>query len=311
MKIPSYKLLVALSIVGFSLLPSFVSASTAVAEVYVSPDAFKPDQPNFVISYEIKNNTGKTINQIQIKKPLAGFPMTFVSIDQPNFFLSGGTVVFGDTDHKLDFKNGTRFTAKVTYNIGSFDITNNPLQNNVYGNDFTGAGVVPPAVQNGHAVLLITLPSVGSPQFFTALGNDTFTLSNNPQPLGHPLDWNADNAYSNGLNGSGLTDASRIRGLFPAGPVDSLLILPLTLGNIILQSTNPSTVQIPTMPLFGKTISYPQGQLIYQNLGTSVTVLISTSLSFFILLVWSKSLYARLQRATELNSHPNDTWGLL
>jgi len=145
---------------------------------------------------------------------------------------------------------------------------------------------------------------------YNAEGNTTFKVTNTPNPMQQPLDWGRDNAYANGLNNSGISSPTAISGLFPPGPLDSLLILPVTLTTQILSAAGGMVVR-PTTSVFGTTMTFPTSTAIYGVIGSTATALISAALSFMLLYPWLKSLYHRLQRATSLKSHADDTWGVL
>lgn len=154
-----------------------------------------------------------------------------------------------------------------------------------------------------------TTPSTPFSQW-DAIGNTTFKVTNTPNPMQQPLDWGRDNPYASGLKGTGIASPTAISGLFPPGPLDSLIILPITLTNQILTAAGGTVVR-PTTTVLGHTMTFPTPAGIYGVIGTTATTMISTALSFFLLLPWLKSIYARVQRATSLDSHHNDTWGVL
>jgi hypothetical protein len=147
-------------------------------------------------------------------------------------------------------------------------------------------------------------------QQFDFIGNTTLKITNTPNPMQQPLDWGRDNPYATGLNNTQIASPTAISGLFPPGPIDSLLTLPITLMNQILTAASGS-VTLPTTTVFGRTMTFPTSAGIYGVIGTTGTGLMSAGLTFFLLFPWLKSIYGRLQRATSLESHHNDTWGAL
>jgi len=154
-----------------------------------------------------------------------------------------------------------------------------------------------------------TVPSTPFSQW-DAIGNTTFKVTNTPNPMQQPLDWGRDNPYKSGLNQSGIANPTAISGLFPPGPLDSLIVLPITLTNQILTAAGGSVVT-PSVSLFGATVTFPSASGIYGVIGTTATAFLSAGLAFFLLLPWLKHVYGRLQRATSLESHHDDTWGVL
>lgn len=154
-----------------------------------------------------------------------------------------------------------------------------------------------------------TVPSTPFSQW-DAIGNITFKITNTPNPMQQPLDWGRDNPYATGLKGTGIANPTAIVGLFPPGPIDSLITLPITLLTQILSAAG-GTVVLPTTNVLGHTMTFPTSAGIYGVIGTTATTLISAGLTFFLLFPWLKSIYGRLQRATSLESHHDDTWGVL
>jgi len=145
---------------------------------------------------------------------------------------------------------------------------------------------------------------------WAAIGNTTFKVTNTPNPMQQPLDWGRDNPYATGLNATGISNPTAITGLFPPGPIDSLITLPIVLLTQILAAAG-GTVVLPTTNVLGHTMTFPTSAGIYGVIGTTATTLISAGLTFFLLFPWLKSIYGRLQRATSLESHHDDTWGVL
>jgi len=128
--------------------------------------------------------------------------------------------------------------------------------------------------------------------------------------MAKPLDWGQQTPYATGLNNTGISNPTAIVGLFPPGPIDSLITLPITLLTQILSAAGGSVV-LPTANVLGATMTFPTSAGIYAFLGTTATTFVSVGLTFFILFPWLKSVYGRLQRATSLESHHDDTWGVL
>lgn len=145
---------------------------------------------------------------------------------------------------------------------------------------------------------------------FTAVGNTTLKITNTPNPMQQPLDWGRDNPYATGLNGTGISNPTAITGLFPPGPLDSLLTLPITLTTQIVSAAGGTVVR-PTTTVLGQSMTFPTSAGIYGVIGSTATALLSAGLSFFLLFGWLKSIYQRVQRATSLETHHNDTWGVL
>lgn len=292
------------ALLACTLLPFFAPAA-ALADaapapnLYVSPDQISPGQQTN-LTVEIKNTTPHVIDSITLT--LANDSMHLL---QATAKINNGADIaysyydsnnedrfdFGAFSGKLNLKTGDTFIATIGVNvlaIGTPPTTVGAWNIHMYHWDLGG-----------------NLTNDDQP-----IGNTPFVVTNDPHPSPRPLNFGTDNQYSKGLNGTGITDPSLVQGLFPPGPIDSLILLPVNVMQEMVSAANGGYLA-PTTSFFGRTITYPNGQAFYNGLGSTVTFLISSGLSFIITFVWLKSLYMRLQRATMVDSHPNDTWGLL
>ena len=140
------------------------------------------------------------------------------------------------------------------------------------------------------------------------------TVTYNPSNVAIPPAPPADSAIGSALGGTGINSVDTIKGWLPPGPIDSLLALPITLTNeIIAAASDPVDASFDYLDVVweGHDMRLSSGQDIYTGLGTAVTDAISAMLSFFLLYFWMKSLYHRLARASQLQTHAGDTWGVL
>jgi len=144
-------------------------------------------------------------------------------------------------------------------------------------------------------------------------GSKLLTVTNYPAPTPPDSNYQYDGPISGSVSGTGLDNPTLVRGFLQAGPIDSLLSLPITLLSDIVSSTDLGLTHsfAPTFTLFGYTGTVWAGHDMYDALGDTFTNLVSGALVFFIMLAWVKSLYARLQRATSLDTEESDTWGVL
>lgn len=284
-------------------------APSATWDWYVYPDEVNPNiQSSF--NFKVKNVTSSsTYHSIYFGTPNVtnNFQITGVSAirEDGTPFLNGSQysntyAQVGTFQNKLNLAPGETIDVFVNVNVGCINLTPGVCSTD------------PLAEQIGHWTSnYYEWNSNGTLKSnFSATGNTHLKVTNYANPRQQPLDWALDNEYSRGLNDSGLSDPSLIQGLFPPGPVDSIVVLPL---NILTQILNASqgAVTTPTLDLFGKTMTFPSGQLFYNQMGGVVTTLITAGMSFFMLYFWLKNLYFRLHRATSLRSGADDAWGIL
>lgn len=103
-------------------------------------------------------------------------------------------------------------------------------------------------------------------------------------------------------------------GLLPAGPLDSLLLLPLNIMNSILSSLggNCEPIIAPLPFSDGQNITFPCfSDTFYSGEFSVVATLVGTVGSAFILYAYFKHLYKKVDRATSLETTDEDEWGIL
>lgn len=103
-------------------------------------------------------------------------------------------------------------------------------------------------------------------------------------------------------------------GLLPAGPIDSLLLLPLNIMNSITSSLGGSCSPIVAPLPFsnGQKLTFPCfGDTIYKGDFSIMATLVGSVASAFILYGYFKHLYKKVDRATSLESNDEDEWGIL
>lgn len=285
--------------------PSLAMADTApTGQVYISPDQVAPSQI-IDVSFEIKNNSPRVVHVVSLQGVghiLTG-TATINGTDTGGYsYYDSNTesrIDFGSFTNKLNLAKDATLMVTLHMNIGAIVDSN--------GNAVTDA-----TLTNMHtwAIKMYTFDNYGGNAESDPTGNLDFLVTNTPHPSAKPLNFGVTNAYSNALTGAGLGSPTGIQGLFPAGPVDSIIVLPVTVLTQIFASANGAVIT-PSTTFFGRTINFTSGQAIWQGLGSTVTTLVSSGLAFFILLEWLRSLYHRLQRASSLDTHSDDTWGVL
>lgn len=103
-------------------------------------------------------------------------------------------------------------------------------------------------------------------------------------------------------------------GLLPAGPLDSLLLLPLNVMNSIFSSLGGDCTPViaPVPWSGGQNISFPCfSDTIYTGDFVLVGTLVGSVGSALILFYYFKHLYKKVDRATSLETTDEDEWGIL
>lgn len=102
-------------------------------------------------------------------------------------------------------------------------------------------------------------------------------------------------------------------GLLPAGPLDSLLLLPLNIMNSIFSSLGGScSPVVAPLPYVDQDVTFPCfGDTIYRGEFAPLGVLIGSVGSALILFYYFKRLYKKVDRATSLEITDEDEWGIL
>lgn len=102
-------------------------------------------------------------------------------------------------------------------------------------------------------------------------------------------------------------------GLLPAGPLDSILTLPLNIANSILSSLGGScTPIVAPLPYVNQNLTFPcLGETIYQGDFAGLEALIGAPATAVILFYYFKHLYKKVNRAVTLETTVDDEWGVL
>ena len=106
-----------------------------------------------------------------------------------------------------------------------------------------------------------------------------------------------------------VSNMGGINGLLPAGPVDSLLSLPLTLINLLISGTSGSCSPFTFTFVFGEQFTLPCFDTFWNQVPSSLLIFISDLPAVYIFIQWSKSIYKRVERAVSFESSVDDEWG--
>lgn len=106
-----------------------------------------------------------------------------------------------------------------------------------------------------------------------------------------------------------VSGMSNITGIFPPGPVDSLLALPLNIINIFIDSANGTCSPYTFTFIFDEQMSIPCFNMFWDEVPTSLMLFLSDLPAVLIFIKWAKSVYKRVERATMFESSVDDEWG--
>lgn len=102
-----------------------------------------------------------------------------------------------------------------------------------------------------------------------------------------------------------------VSGLLPAGPVDSLLNIPFTFLSVLTSSMSGTCVPITGTFVFDSTLSIPCFDSFYDEVPDYLMNFINLIPAGFILILYFKHLYKKVDRAVSLQSTADDEWGVI
>ena len=106
-----------------------------------------------------------------------------------------------------------------------------------------------------------------------------------------------------------VSQMSGVQGILPAGPVDSLLSLPLTLINLLISGTSGSCTPFTFTFVFDETFTLPCFDTFWNQVPSSMMIFLSDLPAVYIFIKWAKSIYSRVERAVSFESSVDDEWG--
>lgn len=116
-------------------------------------------------------------------------------------------------------------------------------------------------------------------------------------------------------DGDATFDSSKldtVTGLFPEGPVDSLLTIPFKFLSVIVSSLSGSCVPFTCNFVYDTTFTFPCFDSILwnsSNVDSNLLNYLSLIPSAFILIIYFKYLYKKVERATSMETTTDDEWG--
>lgn len=103
-----------------------------------------------------------------------------------------------------------------------------------------------------------------------------------------------------------------VTGLFPEGPVDSLLTIPFKFLSVIVSSLSGSCVPFTCNFVYDTTLTLPCFDSVLwnsSNVDSNLLNYLSLIPSAFILIIYFKHLYKKVERATSMETTTDDEWG--
>lgn len=106
-----------------------------------------------------------------------------------------------------------------------------------------------------------------------------------------------------------VSGMSGVQGLLPAGPLDSLLSLPVNLLNILVNATSGTCQPFTFTFVFDTEWSLPCFDTFWNQVPSSLLLFMSDLPAVYIFIKWAKSIYKRVERAVSFESSVDDEWG--
>lgn len=104
---------------------------------------------------------------------------------------------------------------------------------------------------------------------------------------------------------------SGVSGLLPPGPVDSLLNIPPKYLSRTINSLNGTCSPLRFNFVFDQPMEFPCFETMYNQFPSSVKIFTEIVPAGFILILYFKHLYKKVDRATSLESNSDDEWGVI
>ena len=111
---------------------------------------------------------------------------------------------------------------------------------------------------------------------------------------------------------SDISALGNVQGLLPPGPLDSLLNIPFVFLSVVVSSFGSNCVPITGTWVFGETLTIPCfGDMFYSNVPSGMMIFIDLVPSVFILIMYFKYLYKKVDRAVSMETSTDDEWGVI
>lgn len=109
-----------------------------------------------------------------------------------------------------------------------------------------------------------------------------------------------------------ISSLGNVTGIFPPGPVDSLLNIPFMFLSVVTSSFGGVCRPIEGTFVFDSTLTIPCfSEIIYSNVPDTLMVFINLIPTAFILIKYFKYLYKKVDRAVSMETTTDDEWGCI
>lgn len=110
---------------------------------------------------------------------------------------------------------------------------------------------------------------------------------------------------------SDISSLGSVSSLLPAGPVDSLLAIPVTFLNKTITALGGTCSPFTFTFVFDEEMTFPCFEDLYDEFPAALKIFCDTIPAGFLLIAYFKHLYKKVDRATSLNADSNDDWGVI
>lgn len=110
---------------------------------------------------------------------------------------------------------------------------------------------------------------------------------------------------------SDISSLGGVSSIIPAGPVDSLLTIPVTFLNKTITALGGSCSPFTFTFVFDEEMTLPCFEDLYDEFPASLRIFIDTIPAAFLLILYFKHLYKKVDRATSLEADSSDDWGVI
>lgn len=111
---------------------------------------------------------------------------------------------------------------------------------------------------------------------------------------------------------SDISVLGNVQGIFPPGPVDSLLNIPFEFLSILSSSFSGTCKPVSISFVYDMNFTIPCfSEVFYSNVPDFLMLFIDLVPSAFILITYFKHLYKKVDRAVNLETNSDDEWGVL
>lgn len=144
---------------------------------------------------------------------------------------------------------------------------------------------------------------------FTSMAESSSQTAQNTKETAENTKKIADEISDNSDANIDVSGMSGVTGLLPAGPLDSLLALPVNLLTILVNSTSGSCQPFTFTFVFDSEWTLPCFDTFWNQVPSSLLLFMSDLPAVYIFIKWAKSIYSRVERAVSFESSVEDEWG--